>query len=63
MPFLPLLTLTALLSASNGMAEAVREWAGDPKSSIARLDKGFAEAKVKGWTVVDMKNDWKPNYL
>jgi hypothetical protein len=26
---------------------------------ISRLDKGFDEATAKGWTVVDMKQDWK----
>ncbi len=36
-----------------------REWAYDRKSSIGRLDKGLDEAAAKGWTVVDMKNDWK----
>ena len=36
-----------------------REWAYDRKSSIGRLDKGLDEAKAKGWTVVDMKRDWK----
>jgi phosphoserine phosphatase len=36
-----------------------REWAYDRKSSIGRLDKGLDEARVKGWTVVDMKQDWK----
>jgi hypothetical protein len=39
--------------------DAEREWAYDRKSSIGRLDKGLDEAKGKGWTVVDMKNDWK----
>jgi hypothetical protein len=38
--------------------DAEREWAYDRKSSIGRLDKGLDEAKAKGWTVVDMKNDW-----
>ena len=36
-----------------------REWAYDRKSSIGRLDKALDEAKAKGWTVVDMKDDWK----
>ena len=36
-----------------------REWAYDRKSSIGRLDKGLDEARQKGWTVVDMKQDWK----
>ncbi len=39
--------------------DAVREWAYDRTSSVGRLDKALDEAKVKGWTVVDMKNDWK----
>ena len=36
-----------------------REWAYDRKSSIGRLDNGLDEARAKGWTVVDMKTDWK----
>jgi phosphoglycolate phosphatase-like HAD superfamily hydrolase len=36
-----------------------REWAYDRKSHIGRLDKALDEAKAKGWTVVDMKQDWK----
>ena len=39
--------------------DAEREWAYDRKSSIGRLDKGLDEAKVKGWTVLSMKEDWK----
>jgi len=39
--------------------DAEREWAYDRKSSIGRLDKGLDEALAKGWTVVDMKKDWK----
>jgi len=39
-----------------------REWAYDRKSSIGRLDKGLDEAEAKGWTVVDMKRDWKVIY-
>ena len=39
--------------------DAEREWAYDRESSIGRLDKGLDEAKAKGWTVVNMKNDWK----
>jgi phosphoserine phosphatase len=39
-----------------------REWAYDRKSSIGQLDKGLDEAKAKGWTVVDMKKDWKVIY-
>jgi hypothetical protein len=26
---------------------------------LGRLEKGLVEAKAKGWTVVDMKQDWK----
>jgi len=39
--------------------DATREWAYDRVSSIGKLDKGLDEAKAKGWTLVDMKNDWK----
>jgi len=42
--------------------DAEREWAYDRKSSIGRLDKGLDEAKKNGWTVVDMKQDWKVIY-
>ncbi len=35
-----------------------REWAYDRQSHIGKLDKGLDEAKARGWTVVDMKNDW-----
>ena len=36
-----------------------REWAYDRQSSLGRLDKGLDEARVRGWTVVSMKSDWK----
>ena len=39
--------------------DAEREWAYDRKSSIGRLDKALDEAKAKGWTVVDMRREWK----
>ncbi|MHC4517430.1 MAG: HAD family hydrolase [Planctomycetota bacterium] len=39
--------------------DAEREFAYDRESSIGRLDKGLDEARAKGWTVVDMKGDWK----
>ena len=39
--------------------DAVREYAYDRESSIGRLDKALEEAKVEGWTVVDMKKDWR----
>ena len=39
--------------------DAEREWAYDRTSPIGRLDKALDEAQSKGWTVVDMKNDWK----
>ena len=42
--------------------DAEREWAYDRESSIGRLDKGLDEANAKGWTVVDMKKDWKKIY-
>lgn len=39
--------------------DADREWAYDRQSHIGRLDKALDEAKAKGWTVIDMKRDWK----
>ena len=39
-----------------------REWAYDRDSHIGRLDKGLVEAEARGWTVVDMKKDWKTVY-
>ncbi len=42
--------------------DAEREWAYDRESHIGRLDKALDEAGEKGWTVVDMKNDWNTVY-
>jgi hypothetical protein len=39
-----------------------REWAYDRTSSFGRLDQGLAMARERGWTVVDMKRDWKRIY-
>lgn len=39
--------------------DSEREWAYDRNSHIGKLDKGLDEAKAKGWTVIDMKADWK----
>ena len=39
--------------------DADREWAYDRQSPIGRLDKALDEAQRRGWTVVDMKKDWK----
>ena len=40
--------------------EGIRNSEGDLK--ISRLDKGLDEAHAEGWTVVNMKNDWKVVY-
>ena len=42
--------------------DAEREWAYDRASHVGRLDKGLDEARAKGWTVVNMKTDWKRIY-
>ncbi|MBK1866433.1 haloacid dehalogenase-like hydrolase [Aestuariivirga sp. YIM B02566] len=39
--------------------DAEREWAYDRQSHIGKLDKALDEANAKGWTVADMKRDWK----
>lgn len=42
--------------------DAEREWAYDRESHIGRLDKALDEAIEKGWTVIDMENDWNVIY-
>lgn len=42
--------------------DADREWAYSRESKIGHLDKALEEALSKGWTVVDMKQDWKAVY-
>lgn len=39
--------------------DAVREYAYDRDSKVGRLDKAWDEGVKKGWTIVDMKTDWK----
>jgi phosphoglycolate phosphatase-like HAD superfamily hydrolase len=39
--------------------DAEREWAYDRPSPIGQLDKALDEAQKRGWTVIDMKKDWK----
>lgn len=39
--------------------DANREWAYDRRSPVGQLDKGLDESRAQGWTVVDMKSDWK----
>jgi hypothetical protein len=42
--------------------DSEREWAYDREASMGRLDKGLDEAQAQGWTLVDMKQDWKVIY-
>jgi len=42
--------------------DSEREWAYDRQSHVGHLDKALDEAQAKGWTVVDMKQDWKVIY-
>jgi hypothetical protein len=39
--------------------DAEREYAYDTQTPFGRLDKALQTAKARGWTVVDMKRDWK----
>ncbi len=64
---LPMLQWTASGEGSRFMlylhhTDGEREWAYDRESHIGRLDKGLDEAREKGWTVIDMKEDWKVIY-
>ena len=40
----------------------VREWAYDKDSHIGNLDKALTIGRENGWTIVDMKQDWKVIY-
>jgi hypothetical protein len=40
-------------------ADGIREYAYDRQSKIGKPDKALDEAAAKGWSVVDMKRDWK----
>jgi phosphoglycolate phosphatase-like HAD superfamily hydrolase len=42
--------------------DAGREVAYDRESHVGKLDKGLDEAPKRGWTVIDMKTDWKTVY-
>jgi phosphoserine phosphatase len=42
--------------------DEAREYAYDRKSHFGRLDKGLDEATGKGWTIVNMKDDWRAIY-
>ncbi|MFT2214815.1 HAD family hydrolase [Rhizobium giardinii] len=39
--------------------DAEREYAYDRKTEFGRLDQALDVAPINGWTVVDMKGDWK----
>jgi len=39
--------------------DAVREYAYDRHSDVGRLDKAWNAAIREGWTIVNMKTDWK----
>ncbi|MEW6345202.1 MAG: HAD family hydrolase [Paraburkholderia sp.] len=39
--------------------DAQREYAYDRAARTGKLDKGLEEANVKGWLIVDMKDDWQ----
>jgi hypothetical protein len=39
--------------------DAAREYAYDRESQTGKLDKALDAAMANGWTVVDMKQDWK----
>ncbi|MFA5879819.1 MAG: HAD family hydrolase [Candidatus Margulisiibacteriota bacterium] len=43
--------------------DAKREYNYDRNSFIGLFDKGLDHALAKGWTIVNMKNDWKTIYV
>ena len=42
--------------------DAEREWGYDRPSPIGQLEPALDAAKAKGWTVVDMKQEWARIY-
>jgi len=42
--------------------DEVREWAYDQNSLVGKLDKALDEANQRGWTVINMQNDWHVIY-
>jgi hypothetical protein len=42
--------------------DAAREWAYDRASHVGTLARGLDEAGKRGWTVVDMRQEWKVIY-
>ncbi len=52
----------ARLAALVHHTDAPREWAYDRDSHIGRLDKALDEANERGWTVIDMEQDWTRIY-
>jgi hypothetical protein len=38
--------------------DAQREWAYDRDSHVGRLARGLDEGPRRGWTIVNMKDDW-----
>jgi phosphoglycolate phosphatase-like HAD superfamily hydrolase len=39
--------------------DAAREWAYDRESKIGTIAKALDQGKASGWTIVDMKSEWK----
>jgi len=39
--------------------DAVREYAYDRDTKVGHLEKALVAAKAKGWTIANMKRDWK----
>jgi hypothetical protein len=60
LPLRPAVRLWMPDGPSSAMTAACeREYAYDRQTSFGRLDKALDEAKRRGWTIVDMKHDWK----
>jgi phosphoglycolate phosphatase-like HAD superfamily hydrolase len=43
--------------------DAEREWAYDRQSHIGKLDKALDEGISRGWTIVNMKRDWRTVFV
>jgi hypothetical protein len=57
--------LAPLVAAMTASAQVMPPQITTPdrvESRLGRFEKGLEEANAKGWTVVDMKRDWKTIY-
>ena len=54
--FFGLVAIDASLAGARAQSDPLPSW---NEGAVDKFDKALDEAKAKGWTLVDMKQDWK----